>query len=224
LNPLADQLDSDRLRRITGILGIVAALVTGACEFLLHFDPLARFTGVAFFEGIGEERTTIGHFLGVLGAPMYVAGAFHIFLMLRPGNPRWALVFFLVMAYGCAIGGVWMGSRASISAIVNSPEYTNLAHLVDLYDLRYESLLQVTRVAVLVVSLIYIGLVARGGTAYPRWMALANPIVLLLLSFVVYLTAPEIGKYLMPIALNVGFFIFFSLSLYFVRSRTRGQN
>jgi len=72
---------------------------------------------------------------------------------------------------------------------------------------------------VLVISIIYIWLVAKGGSNYPRWMAIANPIVLLLFSFIVYLIAPEIGKYLMPIALNVGFTIFFCLSIYFVRKQ-----
>ena len=89
--------------------------------------------------------------------------------------------------------------------------------MVELYDLRYESLLQVTRIAVLSISVIYIWLVIKGGSAYPKWMAAANPIVLLLLSFGIYLVAPNVGKYLMPIALNVGFAIFFVLSLYFVR-------
>ncbi len=217
-----DKSDSDRLLWVTGVLGLVAALVTGCGEFLLHFDPQARFTdGLAFFAGIEERRTTIGHFLGVLGAPMYVVGAFHIYLMLRGGHAKWALALFVVMAYGCAMGGVWIGSRASISAIVNAPQYPDLGHLVELYNLRYETLLQVTRFAVLFVSIVYVWLVAKGGTAYPRWMAIANPIVLILLSFLIYLVAPELGKYLMPIALNVGFGLFFSLSLYFVYSQNR---
>lgn len=215
-------IEINRLRWITGLFGLVAAGVTGTGEFLLHFDPQARFTdGLAFFQGIGDQRTTIGHFLGVLGAPMYVVGAFHIYLMLKSSHAGLALTLFIVMAYGCALGGVWIGSRASISAIVNAPQYADLGHLVELYDLRYETLLNVTRVAILVISLIYIWLVAKGGSAYPRWMAFANPIVLLLLSFVVYLLAPAVGKYLMPIALNVGFTIFFCLSLFFVRQQAQ---
>jgi hypothetical protein len=43
-------------------------------------------------------------------------------------------------------------------------------------------------------------------------MAIFNPIVLLLLSFILFAIAPEIGKYTLPIALNMGYFIFFSLS------------
>ena len=207
-----------KIRWLTGIIGLLAALITGSGEFLLHFDPQARFTdGLAFFEGISQERSNWGHFLGVFGAPLYVVGAYHIYLLLRSANHRWAFILFLVMAYGCALGGVWMGSRASISAIVNAPQYPDLGTLVALYDLRYESLLNVTRVAILAISIIYIWLTATGKSAYPRSMAFFNPIVLLLFSFAVWLALPEIGKYMMPIALNIGFGIFFTLSLIQVR-------
>lgn len=204
---------------MTGLLGLLAAIITGSGEFLLHYDPEARFTdGLAFFQGISENRSNWGHFLGVVGAPLYAIGAFHIFLMLRPANARWAFILFVTMAYGCAIGGVWMGSRASISAIVNAPQYLELGNLVALYDLRYESLLNITRVLVLVISIIYIWLTSTGRSAYPRWMAFFNPISLLLLSFAVWLIAPGIGKFMMPIALNVAFFVFFLLSINIVSS------
>lgn len=214
----------DDLKKVTGIMGLLAALITGTGEFLLHFDPEARFTdGLVFFEGIGEQRTTWGHFLGTVGAPLYAVGGFHIFLMLKSANARWAFVLFAVMAYGCALGGVWMGSRASISAIVNAPQYAELGELVRLYDLRYESLLQVTRIAVVLISIIYVWLVSTGRSSYPRWMAILNPIVLLLFSFVVYLAAPDLGKYMMPIALNIGFAIFFGLSIYLLGKRPSRQ-
>jgi hypothetical protein len=44
-------------------------------------------------------------------------------------------------------------------------------------------------------------------------MALFNPILLIVASFVMFIMAPDIGKHLMPIALNVAFLIFFALSL-----------
>ena len=60
----------DDLKWITGVFGLFAALITGAGEFLLHFDPQARFTdGLAFFAGISESRSNWGQFLGAAGAP-----------------------------------------------------------------------------------------------------------------------------------------------------------
>lgn len=197
----------------TGLIGLLGAVLTGSGEFLLHFDGLARFgPDNQFFLGISESRTTTGHFFGVLGAPLYLVGCWHIYLMLKPANPTWSLIAFFTAAYGFVIGVVWIGSRASISALVNSPESPELLPLMHLYDLRYETLLWVTRIAVLLLSAIFIWLTLTGRSHYPKWMALLNPILLLVASFVVYLVAPDVGKYLMPIALNVAFFIFFLLS------------
>jgi len=197
----------------TGFIGLLGALLTGTGEFLLHFDDLARFGPEnQFLLGISEQRTTLGHFFGVLGAPLYLVGCWHIYLMLKPANPTWSLIAFITAAYGFVIGAVWIGSRASLSALVNSPESSALMPLLGLYDLRYETLLWVTRITVLLLSAIFIWLTLTGRSNYPKWMALLNPILLLLASFVVFVVAPDIGKYLMPIALNVAFFIFFLLS------------
>ena len=58
-------------------------------------------------------------------------------------------------------------------------------------------------------------LVLTGNSRYPKWMAATSPIVLLILNFVIYVIAPSVGKFVMPIALNVGFSAFFLLSLIF---------
>ncbi len=111
-----------------------------------------------------------------------------------------------------------MGSRAGIALLAQAnfaAEGHNsevLKELIRYYILHSESLLQVIRVTTLVSSFAFIFMVLTGKTLYPRWMALFNPIVLLLLSFLLFAVAPEIGKYTLPIALNIGYFIFFSLS------------
>ncbi len=198
---------------LTGLTGLLAATLVGAGEFMLHFDPLMRYgQGFDFFKGVTQSRATAGHFFGVLGAPLYVVGAWHIHLMLRPANRFWAKLAFVVMAYGCIVGGVWIGSRATAAFLVNAISGDAVASAIELYELRYESLLTLIRVAVLVLSGIFVWLILTGRSNYPRWMAALTPIVLILASFLVFWLAPEIGKYLMPIALNVAFFVLFSVS------------
>ncbi len=202
----------------TGLVGLLGAVLTGAGEFILHFDALARFgSEFEFFAGITNERTSLGHFVGVLGAPLYLVGGWHIYLMLRPASPSWSLAAFFITAYGFAVGAVWIGSRASISALINTPMTPDIEQLIGLYDFRYETLLQVIRIAVLILSVIYIWLTLSGRSHYPKWMAALNPILLIVGSFIVYAIAPAIGKYLMPIALNVAFFIFFTASIMIAR-------
>ncbi|MGI9292756.1 MAG: DUF6796 family protein, partial [Pseudomonadales bacterium] len=183
---------------LTGIIGLLAAVLTGAGEFILHFDSLARFsTDYEFFTGISDQRSTIGHFIGVIGAPLYLVGCWHIQLMLSPANNRWSMIAFCIAAYGFAVGAIWMGSRASISALVNVPVTDDIGHLIALYEFRYETLLQIIRVSVLMLSAVYICLTLSGRSHYPKWMAALNPILLLLASFIVYAIAPSFGKYLM---------------------------
>ena len=79
---------------LTGLLGLLAAILTGTGEFLLHYDPLARFSEKSydFMLAASDERQTIGHFIGVLGAPLYVVGCWHIYLMLKPAGQKIAFI------------------------------------------------------------------------------------------------------------------------------------
>ncbi len=201
--------------KLTGIIGLVGAIICGAGEFLLHFDPLARFSGYDFMADISDARLTAGHFLAVVGVPLYLVGMWHIAQMLKPAGETLSNILFLIGSFGFVYGAMWMSSRASIGSLVHYPELIAATNLVELYQLRSETLLQVTRVTTLVISGIYVYMVLTGRSRYPRWMAATSPIVLLILNFVIYLIAPSVGKFVMPIALNVGFSAFFLLSLIF---------
>ena len=199
---------------ITGLLGLVAAILVGVGEYMLHYDTLDRYQdGYTFMLDFTTCRSTMGHFFGVFGAILYPVGCYHIYLMLRSANERGAKVAFILGFAGFMVGAVWIGSRASISAIVQHPEASQLEGLIQLYEQRYETLLSFVRVAILGLSAIFVWLSLTGKSFYPRWAAAHNPAVLLILSFVIYSIAPNIGKHVMPIALNVAFFLFFIISL-----------
>lgn len=196
---------------ITGIIGLLAATLVGIGEFLLHFDPLARYgDGFAFFDAVSRDRATLGHFIGLLSAPLYIVGAYHLYLMLRPANEVAARIAGFAMAYGCAIGAVWIGSRAmAVELVANG----SVPEQLELYTLRYESLLMVLRAVILIVSGIMVWLCLTGRSLYPRKMAVLNPIFLIIVAFIIFFTMPAVGKYIMPIALNVAYFIMFTVSL-----------
>ena len=210
---------------LTGIAGLIAAVLVGAGEFLLHFDPLARYseTSYDFMLAASQERQTHGHFLGVLGAPLYVVGCWHIYLMLKPANQKLALVGFLTSAYGFMIGADWISSRASIGALVQlQASGGSIGHLVELYQVRYESLLTVIRITTLALSVIFVYLVLTGRSRYEKWQVVFCPILLLVMNFLIYAVSPAVGTYLMPIALNVAFGIFFLMSVLQTRSLELG--
>jgi hypothetical protein len=216
-----NEVSNQQIIKITGIVGIVASLLVGTGEFLLHYSPAGDYAddgNYVYLLQVSESRVTWGHFFAVLGAPLYLVGFWHIYLGLKPYGKIIPLIVFFVTAYGFIFGTIWIGSRASIVLLAQAnfaAEGHNsdvLRGLMDYYILHSETLLEVTRVTTLLSSLAFIVLVVTGKTLYPRWMAIFNPILLLVSSFILFAIAPELGKYTLPIALNVGYFIFFTLS------------
>lgn len=225
-----EELPKHRYVVLTGLVGIFAAIMTGAGEFLLHYSDLANYADdgqYAFLLNVSEWRLTSGHFIGVLAAPLYLIGMWHMYLGLKPYNQKAAFILFVISSYGFVLGAVWMGSRSGIALLAqanaeNSSEA--LVTLINYYILHSETLLQVIRVTTLLTSVGFIIMVLSGKTLYPKWMALFNPIVLLIMSFVVFAVAPSIGKYTLPIALNVGYFLFFTISTMLLAKRCKQYN
>ncbi len=208
--------------KLSGLLGLLGAILCGIGEFLLHFDEhrlgLGE-TGFDFMINTSEARLNVGHFFAVIGVPFYFAGVWHIAEMIKPAGKKISKVLFLIGAFGFLYGAMWMSSRSSIGSLVHHADLIKDTNLIDLYNLRCESLLNVIRVTTLVISIIYIKQVLTGLTRYPKWMAATSPIVLLVMNFIILLIAPEIGRFVAPIALNVGFTLFFLLSLTFGDTR-----
>ena len=207
--------------KITCIIALTATVLTGSGEFLLHYDSLARYGAnnpYEFFSDIPVNRLSTGHFLAVAGIPFYFIGSWHIYLMLKPSNEKISFLTFLISSFGFIYGAIWMGSRAFIAVVVQSLPGASLPEalqITDFYAAHYESLLQVIRVTTLVLSILIVWLTLKGKTRFPRWMAAVAPIFGILACFLVFLFLPSLGKYIMPIALNVAFLIFFSCSFIF---------
>ena len=148
-----------------------------------------------------------------------LAGLWHIYKMLQPAGGFLPAIVALVSVYGITMGGIWIGSRALIAAIVqlqakgDGATGAALSTLVADYKFYSESLLQVIRVTTMLMSLGFIYLVYDGHTHYPRWMLLLNPFFLLLAVFLTYKVVPIVGRYILPMAMNVSYGIFFIVSL-----------
>ena len=208
--------------KLTGLLGLLGAILCGTGEFLLHFDECRLGlgeTGFDFMINTSEARLNAGHFFAVFGVPLYFVGVWHIAEMIKPAGQKMSKALFLIGAFGFLYGAMWMSSRSSVGSLVHHADLIKDTNLIELYNLRCESLLNIIRITTLVISIIYIKQVLTGLTRYPKWMAATSPIVLLVMNFVVLVIAPEVGRYVAPIALNVGFTLFFLLSLTFGDTR-----
>lgn len=196
---------------LSGWLGILATLLVGTGEFFVHYSSIG-YDGAENFSwliNIPRTRVSIGHTLMVLGMPLYIFGYYHLYLCLQSSQRVLARILLILGVFAFVIGGVWAGSRAMLVEIVKSENQ----ELIVFYKWHYEVLVQILRVLVFLVSIVWVYLILTGNTIYPKWMALVNPILLLAMIFIIYFITPAIGSYLVPTAMNITHIVLFSLSL-----------
>jgi hypothetical protein len=202
-----------------GYLGLLAAILVGFGEYFLHYSSniLDDSANYEFFKYVSLEHLTIGHFLAVIGLPFYFAGYIHIYQMLRSGNETLARIVLGTGFIAFAVGGIWIGSRASMGNIVHlksTMDAVNYQNLLDHYTNHMEILVEVLRVVIAILSVVFAIAILKGGTYYKKWMAICNPIVILLILVFIGKVLPSIGKHMLPILMNVTHFILFALSIY----------
>jgi hypothetical protein len=214
----------------TAVAGLAASILVGLGEGLLHYSAnYGSSEPYEFLVGVSTTRLALGHFIAVLSAPLYLVGYWHVAQMLNPRRGALSTGLAMAAGYGLIIGTVWIGSRAMIGSIVHLQSEvglsgSSLTALVRDYELYFETLLWVTRLAILLFSAGFAYLVWKGSTPYPRWMAVFNPFVILVAVFLTYPLAPSVGRLLAPIGMNVAHFIFFSLSLWALLSQSNAAN
>lgn len=211
--------DKMKLTKSLGLLGLIASILVGLGEYFLHYSPnILNFAAdYEFFKFVPLDNLTTGHFLAVIGLPFYFAGYVHIYRMLKSGNETLARIVLAIGFIAFAVGGIWIGSRSSIGNIVHLKESMsadNYKNLLDHYTNHMEVLVKILRIVIATLSTVFAIAILKGGTHYKKWMAIFNPIVILLLLVLVGKLIPPIGKHMLPILMNVTHFILFALSLY----------
>ncbi len=200
---------------LSGLIGLAAALLVGTGEYLLQFSPTGGYgdPNYGWMASIPFARLQMGHFLAILAAPLYLIGYWHIGQMLKPAGPRLARLVTLLGGYGFMVGAVWIGQRAFLgitaAAIAQGTAQPELLHTMASLN---EPLVNVLRLVMVVVSLIWVVQIMRGKTRYPRLMALFSPLLLLISIFAFFAWQPALGTYTVPTAMNTAHAVLFALS------------
>jgi len=204
-----------------GIAGCLGAILVGMGEFSMQFAPNSDITDLKdylYFNEVSAGRLSFGHFIAVLGAPLYMLGYWHLSKKLEPAGSKQAKLFFLIGAYAFAVGTAWIGQRFFLATTVHEIAAGNdLKGLLTVFSEHNEPFVNVLRIAMLLVSIIWIKLILTGKTAFPKWMALFSPILLLGLMFALYFFVRPIGNYVFPVAMNATHFIIFALAIFTTR-------
>ena len=209
------------------IIGLLATIVVGIWEFLLHYSPkvLEIEGSLDFLAAVPVENLVIGHYFVLVWIPLYFVWYYHLYLMLKGGWEKISKLFFAIWMIAFLCWGIWIASRGFIGQIIHMKDALtpDMFQFIEAQYLFYfENLLNVLRYLIFIISGIFVYLISTGKTLYPKKMMLFNPIVLLLLVFTTVLV-PTVGKFLVPIALNIAHFILFSISLYFLSQNKKNE-
>jgi hypothetical protein len=209
---------------LTGIAGFLAALFVGIGEFALQYSPLGGYEveGYGYFANVTKGKLTMGHFFSTLAAPLYILGYWHLGQMfIRGGSKVQGWVITLLGGYAFMVGNAWLGGRIYLALtaheIADSSDSNVIIQLQGLlsdFGAHNEPLVNALRLAMVVVSVLWIWRIVIGKTLYPRWVALFSPALILGLIFTTYFAGLSIGVWLLPAAMNVVHLIIFSISLY----------
>jgi len=206
-----------RFVTFAGLAGCLGAILVGVGEFSLQFTPNGGIEDVKdylYFNDVSAKRLSFGHFIAVLAAPLYMLGYWHLSKKLEPAGPKQAKAFFLIGAYAFAVGTAWIGQRFFLATTVHEiAAGQDLKPLLTVFSEHNEPFVNVLRLAMLIVSVLWIKLILTGRTAFPKWMAIFSPIVLLATMFALYFFKTKIGLYVFPVAMNATHFIVFALGM-----------
>ena len=201
-----------------GFVGIIAALLVGSGEFLVHYSSAGYESDLPFgyFGYINPARMTIGHCLIILGIPLYYVGYYHIYRVLKSAAPKLSLLLLIFGVLSFIYGGIWVSSRAFLGHLYHIivPENPELwLEVAQSYNLLLENLVTILRVVILIVSVLFVYIILKYNTPYPKWVAFFNPILMLAIVFSLFFFVPSIGNYLSPTAMNEAHLFMFSASV-----------
>ncbi len=200
-------------------LGLLASVVVGAGEYLLHFNPLGVAGEIEMLLTVPVARARTGHFLAVIGIPLYFAGYYGLLNLFRSSHELYAKCLFIFGTLSFTVGGIWISSRyfgiVVLQKTLNTPNYN---YFLLQYDANYQILVWALRILVALISVFYILSILNNRFGLPKWLAEFNPIILLGMTISTLFWWKTVGVHITPIAMNMTHFIFFSLLLVFSKS------
>lgn len=158
--------------------------------------------------------------MAVLSTILYLAGTWHIYLALKPAG-KWSSVGpLLLLTTSYTIAPFYHGALyffAEMVKLLPAVEGATRTLVLDAAT-RTTTVLSGTYAVLIVFTqagfIWLIVTVARGRSLYPRWVAIANPILLMVIGYFLNRVLPyPLSLWLEGAAVNLGMLFFFTLSV-----------
>ena len=194
-------------------LAAVAALAASAGDLLLLWVASAGRTELGL-PAPPPGALLAGHQLGVFAIPLYGFGYWGVARGIGAAHRRAARFVFVTGALGGAYGGIVHGITGMAEQLERAAGVApgDPMAFVARFGAFLVPLWIGLGVAIAAGSVVFAVAIARGHSAFPRWMAFANPLVLVLLAALLGAPTPIGRALLVPAAPNLAHVWFFALA------------
>ncbi len=219
------------LLRITGLAALAGTFLYSLGDVLLltgkvnldHYPKLKPFKKLLDdaekMVVLSPQRMMWGALLGVFATPLVIAGYWQVYQGLAGANAT--LVFITILLFACAsvIGTFVHGTFYYLGEYVlalNQVDEGSQSVIADMFT-RHRKILIISyapvMIMIVIASILFSVLVASQKTAFPLWMAAANPVVLIIAWLLLKrILPPFLRDWTEGAGFNIGFFAFFALT------------
>ncbi len=195
-----------RTVQVAGLVAVLAAILASIGDILLLHNGMLRAEGSA---AVDAQTLIAGHYLGVLCIPFYAVGYWLVSRGLRPSEGAARLVFL----GGCYLGAIGAAIHGVTAVIIETGPVGVEASPVTVPHAVYLFPLWLVLFAVsILASAAYALAVAGGRTAFPRWAAAFNPVLIVLAMIAASLPFPALAAYTVPASANLAHILFFGFA------------
>ena len=205
-----------------GLIGITGVLLTIISDFILIGRPSSAYSFLKLstesMADIAQWRITVGAFLGVIILPFQTLGLIPLYHGLKPAGRIMPLIVVITIAHALIIGVAFHISYAFIGTgwkLYYEADFGNkvASEIVTRFDFYWKILVIIMLLELLFSSIIYVVIIMKGSTLYPKWMAILNPLCvsIFLFPFVFILPSP-IGGFIAPAYLNITTLVFYGFT------------
>lgn len=208
-------MNNPNLTKVLLGIGILASVLVGIGEYLLHFLPGGPGGEIDMLLHVPLARASIGHFFVVFGAPLYFAGYLGLYNLFKSQSVRLATMILILGLLAFSVGGIWVSSRYMAAHVLQNTAGTELYDgMFAAYEQHYQILVWFLRIVVALISICYVILILKNSLNLSKWIALANPVLLLVIVISSLFWFNPLGVHIAPIAMNVTHFFFFGILLF----------
>jgi hypothetical protein len=207
---------------ILGLVGIFSVFVTIISDLILLGRPDTAYSffklGTESMAGIAQWRITFGTFIGVFMLPFQIAGLISVYHGLKPSGRLLPALVILADAHALIMGVAFHASYAFIASgwklfYTTGSGNLNMSDIMQKFDFYWKLIIIIMLVELVFSSILFVLLVMSGKTMYPKWMAILNPLCVMLFMFMAIPPIPApVGGFVGPTTLNTATMIFFIIS------------